>query len=398
VVFYFYTTLLYLLFPLIFPFLFYLSRKERYKESIPARFWLKRNPPFSKPRRFWFHSCSLGETRALFPLLQELYTRGEIGEGVNLSVITNTGYREGKKIVEKFGGECRYLPFETLLPFWLRPHLTPKKLIVMEAELWLLFFRLVKKRGGEIILLNGRISDRSYPRYRKFRWFYRHLFRNVDLILAQTPEDKRRFLQLGAGRVEVVGNIKSLATFTPTARYTFPKPAIVAGSTHRGEEEIILEGVDYRRFTLVLAPRHPERFGEVWELVEKFAQKRGVTAGLFSRGELNRDIVVVDKLGELINLYATANRVILGGSLVEGVGGHNPIEVAFFGKPLISGPHIFNQKELYRLVEGVQWVNSPEELRKVVNSPTLPSTTLNRGEGIEKIVDLITGKGAEMER
>jgi len=308
-----------------------------------------------------------------------------------LSVITNTGYREGREIVKKFGGECRYLPFEILLPFWLKPELTPQKLVVVEAELWLLLFRLVKKWGGEVILINGRISDRSYPRYKKFRWFYRTLFRSVDLILAQTPEDKKRFQQLGANRVEVVGNIKSLATFTPTARYTFPKPTIVAGSTHRGEEELILEAVDYRKFTLILAPRHPERFREVWELVEEFARNRGISAGLFTRGELDRDIVVVDRLGELINLYAGADRVVLGGSLVDGIGGHNPIEVAYFGKSLISGPHIFNQRELFRLIEGVQWADTPERLEELLNLPTLPPTTLKKGSGVERVVELIIG-------
>ncbi|MEO1941323.1 MAG: glycosyltransferase N-terminal domain-containing protein, partial [Campylobacterales bacterium] len=229
---YLYTLLLTLLYPFSIPILLYLARGERYRDSIPARFWLARNPPFSRPRRFWFHGCSFGELRSIGPILKGLQKRGELEEGVNITTITNTGFREGERLARRFNGECRYLPFDILIPFWGVP---PERLVVLEAELWFLLFHWVRRHRGKVIILNGRISDRSWPRYWRFRWFYRSLFKNVELVLAQREVDRDRFLRLGAPRVEVVGNIKTLFTPSPPLPLQFQRPIIVAGSTHRGE-------------------------------------------------------------------------------------------------------------------------------------------------------------------
>jgi 3-deoxy-D-manno-octulosonic-acid transferase len=148
-----------LFYPLILPYLLYLSRRERYRESIPARFWLKNNPPFSHKSPYWFHACSLGEVNSIAPLLKR-------ADRPNLSVITNTGRRRGEQLV---GGErCRYLPIELFIPMW---GYRPRRLISVEGELWYFLFWWVRRGGGKVVIVNGRIPDRSYPRYRRFRWF-----------------------------------------------------------------------------------------------------------------------------------------------------------------------------------------------------------------------------------
>jgi len=343
IIYYIFTLLLYLI---SLPFLIVFTLKQKYKNSIPARFFLLNNPPF-KERLNHFHSCSLGETKALKPIIEKF-------EKVNLSVITNTGFEEGQKYKNSV---VRFLPFEIFLPFWLKPC---KNLVVMEAELWLMLFVIAKKKCNKTILINARISDRSYPKYIKFRWFYKHLFRYIDNIFAQTETDKKRLIELGAKNVVVAGNIKSAVKYEVTHKYQKPKgKLVVAGSTHKGEEEIILNGWLNSDSKLVIVPRHPERFEEVFKIIKTFAKKNGLSYGKIEDG-FNNDIILVDKMGELINLYSIADVVILGGSLVDNVGGHNPLEIAYFKKPIITGKFIFNQKSLFELVENYNIINNSE--------------------------------------
>ncbi|WP_457596947.1 glycosyltransferase N-terminal domain-containing protein, partial [Hydrogenimonas sp.] len=202
--------------------------KAKYRHSLPARWLLWRNPPLPAGR-LWFHACSLGETRALKPLL-EAFEKEAV-----LSVITQTGYEAGRGLCR----EVRYLPFEPLLWLWERPQ---KALVVMEAELWFLLFYLAKARGAKTFLINARISERSFPRYLRFRWLYRRIFAQVDTVFAQSEADKARLEALGARRVEVTGNIKLAQKPEVSRRYQKPPSLVVtAASTHEGEEPGILE-------------------------------------------------------------------------------------------------------------------------------------------------------------
>ena len=329
------------------PFLIYLSFKQKYKISIPARFFLFKNPPFQKKLNY-FHSCSLGETKALKPIIKHF-------DEVNISVITNTGYQEASKYSN---ANVRFLPFEIFLPFWFRPC---KNLIVVEAELWLMLFVMAKKRCNKTILINARISNKSYPRYLKFKWFYSHLFKYIDVVFAQSEEDKKRLESLGAKKVIVAGNIKSAMDFHITKNYQKPnKKVIVAGSTHAGEEEIILNAFkDIKDAQLIIVPRHPERFDDVFKIIKNFADEYKFSYSLIDKG-LNADIILVNKMGELLNLYKIADIVILGGSFVDNVGGHNPLEVAYFKKPLISGKYVFNQHALFEMVGNSYFVDKSE--------------------------------------
>ncbi len=360
----FYYVLALFLYILSIPFLLFLSLKSKYKKSIPARFFLIKNPPF-KEKLNYFHSCSLGETKALKPIIEKF-------EKVNISVITNTGYEEAKKYKN---ADIRFLPFEIFIPFWLKEC---KNLVVVEAELWLMLFVVAKKRCNKTILINARISDRSYPKYMKFRWFYKHLFKYVDIIFAQSEKDKQRLINLGAKNVKVAGNIKSIAEFKVTKNYPKLKERlIIAASTHPNEEEIILETYkNTKNSKLVIAPRHPERFKEVEKLIENFAKQNNYSFNTIDKG-LDSDIILVNKLGELINLYAISDLVILGGSFVDNVGGHNPLEVAYFNKPLISGKYIFNQHSLFDMVENYYLIDK-EELKEYINKNLIPSKIKNK--------------------
>ena len=371
---YFYYIFALILYIISLPFLVFLIFKSKYRRSIPARFFLYKNPPFEK-KLHWFHACSLGETRALKPFIEAF-------DEVNLSVITNTGYEEAKKYKN---ADVRFLPYEIFLPFWVKPC---KSLVVMEAELWYMLFFTAKRRCNKTVLLNARISDRSYPKYLKFRWFYKRIFENIDCVLAQSEKDKKRLERLGAKNVVVVGNIKTAGNFNVTKKYEKRKKLLVIASTHPREEEMILNNIplDYQ---IVVAPRHPERFEEVWNFLKDFASKNGLSVEKLSDAdkELNGDIILDDRLGELINLYSIADAVILGGSFVDNVGGHNPIEAAFFNVPVISGKYFFNQRALYDEVENIK-IADISELKKALKD--LKPTYIKNRADLKKILEIIS--------
>ncbi len=327
------------------PLILLFSFKKKYRESIPARFFLWRNPPLPE-NRIWFHACSFGETRALKPLIEAF---GE--EETALTTTTQTGYSEAKKLAKA----VRYLPFEPLLWFWIKPQ---KALVVMEAELWYLLFYLAKRRGAKTFLINARISDRSYRNYRRIGWFYRKIFSQIDAVYAQSEKDKVRLEELGAVNVQVTGNIKLAQPAKPTKLY--PKPAgivVTAASTHEGEEEGIVKAfIAWRErhpdAKLIVVPRHPERFDRVAVMLEKASSQHGLRFGRWSEtASLEYDIVLVDVMGELVNMYAISDIVVLGGAFAP-VGGHNPAEVLPFGCRLVSGYEIFNQQAMFSAVEG----------------------------------------------
>ncbi len=367
---YVFSTFLYIL---SLPFLIILSFKSKYKKSIPARFFLYKNPPF-KNYTYYFHSCSLGETKALKPIIEKF-------EKINLSVITNTGFEEAKKYKN---AEVRFLPYEIFLPFWFRPC---KSLVVMEAELWYMLFLIAKKRCQKTILLNARISEKSFPKYMKFKWFYKKIFDNIDLILAQSLEDKKRLKKLGAKNILVMGNIKTYFKPNITTEYIKKKKLIILASTHKNEEELLIKEIP-NEYQVVVVPRHPERFEEVYQTLKKYKNVKKASKLIPKNGKffLENDLILMDKMGELVNLYKTADIVILGGSFVDNVGGHNPIEAAYFNKPIISGKYFFNQQALYKEVENII-ISSPSNIKKAIKKAK--PTKIKNQASIDKIINLI---------
>jgi len=380
----FYGVVITLLYIIAFPFLFLFSkRKIKYKISIPARFFLKNNRPLST-NGVWFHVCSFGEARAIYPLLKALPN-----ECLRLTATTQTGY---EAIYQKQPKESRYLPFEPLLFSWLKPQ---KVLVVMEAEFWYLLFALAKNRGAKTLLINARISDRSFHKYQRMAWLYRQIFKYIDEVYAQSSIDKDRLERLGAKNIQVIGNIKLSNIAKATKVLTKPKTLLVcAASTHEGEEGLILDAFVKLKESeptarLIIVPRHPERFEHVSKMVEEYAKVEYYTWHKYSQNEaLNSDIILADVLGELVNIYAVSDIVILGGAFAK-IGGHNAAEAAQFGCKIISGVHYFNQRDIFSMIKGIKVVNEDELAFTLEKHDELKETKIVQRTNIEPILESI---------
>lgn len=373
-----------MLFILALPLLAYLSFKPKYKQSIPARFFLFKNNRFHRSKEIWFHLCSYGEAIALKPILDLIPANSEIA----ISTITQTGFSQAKK----YKAEVRYLPYEMYLPFWIRKH---KVLVVLEAEFWYMLFTVAFAKGTKIILLNARIPDKSVQSYMKYRWFYKRMLKKVAVVFVQSEIDKERFKALGAKNIHVIGNIKLAGDIIATQ--TYPKPdneVIVAGSTHETEEEIVLDAyVKYKKeydAKLIIVPRHPERFESVYQLMQKYAKEHQLTLSKFSEDKtLGTDMILVDMMGELNNIYKISDVAILGGAFKDDVGGHNPLEPAFFGCKIISGKHYFNLKELFKYVENIQYIEPSELIEALVKARDLSPSKVEEKIDLEPVINTI---------
>ena len=379
----FYFTLSVVLYILALPLLVYLSFKAKYKESIPARFFLFNNSSFNTKDGIWFHVCSLGEARALKPILNLLEDKD-----IKITTITHTGQAEAKK----YKADVRYLPYEMFLPFWINKQ---KILVVLEAEFWFMLFSIASFKKTRIILLNARISEKSAKKYLQFAWFYKKFLNNVEIIYAQSEVDKNRFLALGARNIEVIGNIKLAGEIKKTKEYVKPdEELIVAGSTHEDEEISVLKSfVEYRKQSdakLVIVPRHPERFESVYTLMQEYAKDANLSVSKFSKTkDFDSDMVLVDAMGELNNIYAISDIAILGGAFKDDVGGHNPLEPAFFGCKIITGKHFFHQKELFKYVHHVQYIEADEIHKALRKSKELPNSMVEETINLEPVIERI---------
>jgi 3-deoxy-D-manno-octulosonic-acid transferase len=378
--FFLYSLVSFLLYIVALPFLVLFSFKAKYKNSIPSRFFLWNNKPL-KANGIWFHSCSFGEAKAIKPLVDKLPA-----DILRMSTTTNTGF----KAISEYTQESRYLPFESLLFTWLKPQ---KVLVVMEAEFWYLLFTLAQKRGAKTLLINARMSDRSFPKYQRIGWLYKQIFKHIDEVYAQTSQDKERLESLGAKNVVVTGNIK--LSKLPSVSKELVKPSVFlvcAASTHKGEEGLILKAfADFKKeqkdAKLIIVPRHPERFKKVASEVENFAKEESLSFHKYSQNEtFESDITVVDKLGELVNIYAISDIVILGGAF-EPIGGHNAAEAAQFGCKIISGKHYFNQKDIFEAIEGIVIVEASNLSRRLSQHGLLKATKIKHKTDITPIVE-----------
>ena len=369
----FYYLLLSFIYILAIPYLIFKSRNSKYTKAIPAKFFLKDNIPF-KENGIWFHSCSMGETKAIKPLIDNYL------ENANISVITNTGFEEAKKI----SSNVRYLPFEIFLPFWVNKQ---KVLVVMEAELWYLLFLFAKKKGAKTLLINARISDKSYKSYKRFSFFYKRIFQNIDKVFAQSEVDKLRLEELGASNVEVIGNIKLAQLPKVSVELEKPKQVVItAASTHENEEKLILDAYKQEQGKLIIVPRHPERFEKVHLQILEFIKDKNISYQRYSiKDDFDSDIILVDKMGILNDIYAISDVVILGGAF-EKIGGHNPIEPAFFNCKIISGKNIFNQKSLFDCIKNYYLIENDELGEYLNNIKNLEKPILTKAGSIEPII------------
>jgi len=313
-------------------------------------------------RPLWVHAVSVGELMAASPLISELM-KGNSRPKILLTTVTATGNQVAKERFPQAEGIIFFpLDFRWIVKRSLR-QLRPRAVVLTETELWPHFLRACGEEGIPCILVNGRISHRSFRHYRLVRPFFRTMIRNMSLFLMQTEADLSRILHLGAppSRVKWTGNLKfdqltgqeggDLGLrLKQELGIEGQSPVFIAGSTHQGEEEAALEAFlaakeEVEELILILAPRHPER----WPAVERILDQKGVawirrSQLLEGRGRRG-DIILLDTLGELGGMYSLGSVVFVGGSLVR-TGGHNILEPAFYGVPILFGPHMENFREI----------------------------------------------------
>jgi 3-deoxy-D-manno-octulosonic-acid transferase len=329
----------------------------------------------------WVHAVSVGETLAALPIVHEL-RRLHPDLPVVVTTVTATGARVA---TDRMGGLAvhRYFPLD--LPGPVRRAIAairPRCLVVLETELWPNLLRALGARGVPIMVANGRISDRSFRRYRRVHRLMTAVLRNVTVFGMQSAEDARRIIALGAlpERVVVTGNVKndagsddgSAAIWRRLLAVPPDQPVWIAGSTHRGEEPLVLTAharalAAEPRLTLVVAPRHPERADEVARLI----RGRGWSVARRSERSVDRPpgtVILIDTVGELAQMYHAADFVFVGGSLVP-AGGHNVLEPAVKRKPVLFGPHTSNFRESTQLLlerGGGAVVQDGEDLARLV--------------------------------
>ncbi len=290
------------------------------------------------------------------PLIQALQ---EQGHAIHLSVITATGMQHARaRFGESIG--ISYLPWDIpgQMARFIR-HLSPGLLLLTETEFWPGMLGACRHRHIPVVGLNTRISDRSFPRYRATRWLWRRWLEAVDCFLAQSEEDAGRLAAIGVkrGRIQVPGHLK-YAVAPPRVNANSlrrrlgagaARPVILAASTHEGEEAAILSMWRgwlrlHPDLLLALVPRHPRRFDAVAACIRQYSLR---LARWSEGGRKDTDVVLVDGMGVLASLYAVAELVIMGGSLVPH-GGQNPLEAAVCGRGVVTGPHVQNFRGIMR--------------------------------------------------
>ena len=348
------------------PFLAYQAvRHRKYVRSLRQRLgYLPLSFNIDGDESIWIHAVSVGETLTARALIGELKTRYP-GLKLFLSTTTMTGHEVARALTDVDG--VFYFPLDW--GFTVRRTLDvvrPRLFVMMETEIWPMLLRECRERGVATMLVNGRISKRSFARYALVRRFFRRVLDDVERFCMQSEEAARRIVALGAdpARVVVTGSLKFDSLDWPGVgphgqsrdrvlryfRLSPGRPVVIAASTLRGEDQAALEA--FRRVQarwpdalLIVAPRHPERFEEVTRLAaeEGFRVVRRTTLPVDQSPDAG--VVVLDTIGELARLYQIASVVFVGGSLVD-AGGHNILEPAMFGKAIVFGPHMHNFAEI----------------------------------------------------
>ena len=336
----------------------YISNFRQRLGLLPASFNREAN------ESIWIHAVSVGEAlaaRALIPELRERYPHLRLF----VSTTTVTGQQVARDDLQQVD-DVFYCPFDlTFIVNRTLKLVRPKLFITVDTEIWPNLLRACRRHDVKTMLVNGRMSSRSYARYRAARPFFRRVLADIDRFCVQSEESARRLIDLGAppAKVTITGSLKfealpGVATAPGQVRdrvlrffrISERRPVLIAASTRGGEEAPVFRA--FRRIQqrtsdalLIVAPRHPERFAEVEQLARRMGFKVVRRSDLPIDAEPRAEVVVLDTIGELARLYQVATTVFVGGSLVN-AGGHNILEPAVFGKPIAFGPHMENFSEI----------------------------------------------------
>lgn len=358
-----YSALWYLLLPFLFLRLWLRGRKapayrQRWKERMAWGYH-----PGTLKNSLWVHAVSVGETLAAVPMIERL-----LADYPDTPLLVTTTTPTGSERVKALFGDRVthvYCPWElpTALNRFLRAF-DPKTVIVLETELWPNLCAAVKRHGAKLMLMNGRLSEKSYRGYRKFPRLVRPMMARFDALAVQTPVEAKRYVALGAWpeRVHAIGSVKFDMSLDDAVRQAAgdlraaigERPVWIAASTHPGEDEPVLAAHKALLETapqtlLMLVPRHPERFDSVAQLV----RQQGLGLARRSKQDTiaaDTQVYLADTMGELLMLFGVADVAFVGGSLVP-VGGHNLLEPAGWGKPVLTGPHLHNFTAISNLLD-----------------------------------------------
>jgi 3-deoxy-D-manno-octulosonic-acid transferase len=355
-------------------------------------------------RLVWIHAASVGETVSVLPLVETLTVSGE---KVLLTTVTVTAAELAAARLPA-GAFHQFVPYDAPGPIaCFLDHWSPDLAMVVESEIWPCLFDALHRRGTPFVLLNGRLSDKSYRSWARFRSFAGYLFGCPDAVLAQSTADAERFRRLGCRRVETPGNLKFDAS-EPVADLVEKcgrldqigdRPVWLAALTHPGEDEIALAAfeqlrADFPALLLLLVPRHPARAEAICALLGE----RGLTVSRRSLAQdigPSTDVYLGDTLGEMGLFYALAPVTFLGGSFNE-AGGHNPVEAALAGSALVTGPRVANARAVYKdfwINDAASRAETPEELSgKVARLLRDPDAARAQAERARALVD--AGRGA----
>jgi len=344
----------------------------------------KRHYQAQKP--IWIHALSVGEVLSAVPLIKKVSARFE-NRKVFVSVSTRTGFQIASKQLGQTADAVFYYPYD--LPFAVKRivgKVDPGLVVIVESDIWPNFLFEMQKRNVPVVLVNTRLSKRSFLGYKRFKFFSKPLFLLFAHICAQSLEDAKRFIALGvpSNRITIAGNIKfeqednlspeeEIENLRQGLQVQPSQKIFLAGSTHKGEEEILLEvftGIKnkFDDLMLIVAPRDPERAGSVQRLFES----AGLSAvGMKALDRLSSadsyDVIVVDTIGVLKNLYALADVAFVGGSLVN-CGGHNPLEPAVFSRPIIFGHDMSDFAEISNMLVAAKGAERVQDTRSLYNA------------------------------
>ena len=384
-IYFIYNTLLYSISIIASPyFLCKLVFTEKHRMSLSQRFGKLPQSLMADGKSVWIHAVSVGEVAAAMPFIDE-FRKAFPDYRILLSTVTATGNQFAKKIKNIDG--LFFFPFD--YSFAVKKaiaHISPNIFITFETEIWPNFLKSAQDMNIPCILINGRISPDSFKHYKKTKFFFKHILKNFSAFCMQTEQDRTRILELGAEKrkVSVTGNTKFDALvskeentdiknkFTKIFGIEENDKVMIAGSTHQGEEEKVLDAFEYIRqkvsnVLLILAPRHPERFQEVTKLLKDRNMNYALRSTLDKIKRDKQQVVILDTIGELSKLYTIADVVFIGGSLVP-TGGHNVIEPASLGKPVVFGPYMYNFTESAKLLlEGKGAIQVPNGVELMDN-------------------------------
>ncbi len=346
----------------------------------------------NKGKIIMFHGVSVGEVIALENLIK--LTRETFdGARILITTGTKTGQDIAKKKYNEIADCITYFPFDLAVctkSFFKK--INPDIILMAETELWPMFAFYAKKYNKPFLLINGRISDDSFKTYKYFGWFFKHIFNCYTGIYTQSKDDMEKMIKMGANpcKTEVMKNLKFdiKKSDNPISFNRGCERILIAGSTHKGEDEIVLNVFnnlkkDFKDLKLIIAPRHLDRVQSIIDLT-------GFKPGLRSQNAdfSNNDIIILDTLGELSRIYSIVNIAFIGGSF-NNTGGHNPLEATIYSKPVISGPSIKNFKDIYSILTkaGAASVVSNEKefetcARRLLSDNNFYQNTVNNSKNV----------------